>query len=119
MCILIKKHERAGSDLAAVKRMVIIETITGTVTTVTLDCLMCPTEEVKNLISLLCMNVLVSGRPFARTHISCGTFNTLNIHTRMLLRMSLHAITKKRKMKEKLYHILKISLQSLKLINTP
>lgn len=85
-------EERAVSDLVAVKRMVIIETITGTVTTVTLDCLMCPLEEVKNLISLLCMNVLVSVGPFARTlSISCGTFNTLNTDASGRL---LYAVTK-------------------------
>lgn len=68
------------SALAAVKRMVIIETITGTVMTVILDCLVaCPIEEVKNLINLLCMNVLISGIPFIRALLSISrkTFNTV------------------------------------------
>lgn len=68
------------SALTVVKRMVIIETITGTVMTVILDYLVaCPIEEVKNLINLLCMNVLIPGIPFIRTPLSISrkTFNTV------------------------------------------
>lgn len=40
--------------------MVIIGMISGMVMIVTLDCLIRAAEEVKNLISLQCMNVLIS-----------------------------------------------------------
>ena len=100
-------------SLVAVKRMVMIETITGTVTTVTLDCLMCPTEDVKNLISLLCMNVPISGRPQVAEHLIHLTQTQVDVIVRDYKVNLLKRKTKKKRRK-KLHHILKILLQSLK-----
>ena len=77
-----------------------IETITGTVTTVTLDCLMCPTEDVKNLISLLCMNVPISGRPQVAEHLIHLTQTQVDVIVRDYKVNLLKRKTKKKKTEE-------------------